>query len=124
MFIKSARDLLLKICANPHEFLDSIVSLKDFLSFSRHSKKNFIGECLPFYKLIFFLTKIMIRGSVQDELDYFFKSFHGAKVSVRIGAKNAFSEARKRLHLRAFIGSNGIWSPSSIIIFPVGNGKE
>jgi hypothetical protein len=124
MFIKAARHLLLKICANPHEFLDSIVSLKDFLSFSRYSKKNFIGESLPFYKLISFLTNIMMKGSVQDGMDYFFKSFHGAKVFVRISAKNALSEARKRPHHRAFIGSNGNLVSFFYHYFPAENGKE
>jgi len=52
--------------------------------------------------MIFFLMN-MIKGSVQDELDHFFKAVHASEVSERTVTKCAFTRARKKLHHQAFI---------------------
>jgi len=68
-----ARNLLLKICANVIEFINKITFSKDFLSRYRKSEKYFIRDrLLPFHNMIFFLMN-MIKGSLQNELDYFFQ---------------------------------------------------
>ena len=98
-----AQDLRLKICANLIEFLNKIILSEDFISRHRRSPKDFVRErLLPFHNMIFFLMN-MIKGSLQDELDYFFKSVHAEEVSVRTVTKGAFSKARKKLHHQAFI---------------------
>jgi hypothetical protein len=103
MLAKLARNLLLKICAKLIEFLNKIIFSEDFLFRHRHSQKDFVRErLLPFHNMIFFLIN-MIKGSLQDELDYFFKAVHADEVSGRTVTKSAFSKARKKLHHQAFI---------------------
>ena len=98
-----ARNLLLKICANLIEFLNKIIFSEDFLSRHRRSPKDFVRErLLPFHNMIFFLMN-MIKGSLQDELDYFFKAVHAEEVSSRTVTKSALTKARKKLHHQAFI---------------------
>ena len=98
-----ARNLLLKICANLIDFLHKIIYSEDFLSRHRQSEKNFIrNRILPLHTMILFLMN-MIKGSLQDELDYFFKALHAEEISVRTVTKSAFSKARKKLHHQAFI---------------------
>jgi hypothetical protein len=100
---KLARNLLLKICANLIEFLNKIIFSEDFLSRCRQSEKDFKrNRLLPFHTMIFFLMN-MIKGSLQDELDYFFKAIHAEDISTRTVTKSAFSKARKKLHYQAFI---------------------
>jgi hypothetical protein len=101
-----ARKLLLKICANLIDFLNKIILSDDFLARHRRSEKDFVRErLLPFHKMIFFLINL-IKGSIQDELDDFFKTIHAEDVSTRIVTKSAFSKARKKLHHQAFIELN------------------
>lgn len=103
IFILLARNLRLKICANLIKFLNKIIFSKDFLSRHRQSEKDFIRERrLPFHKMIFFLMNL-VKGSLQDELDYFFKAAHAEDVSIRTVTKSAFSKARKKLDYEAFI---------------------
>ena len=98
-----ARNLLLKICAKLIYFLNKIIFSEDFLSRHRRSPKDFIRErLLPFHNMLFFLMN-MIKGSVQDELDYFFKAILAEEVSARTVTKGAFIKARKKLHHGAFI---------------------
>lgn len=98
-----ARDLLLKICANLINFLNKIILSDDFLARHRRSEKDFVRErLLPFHNMIFFLINL-IKGSLQDELDFFFKAIHAEEVSTRTVTKSAFSKARKKLHHQAFI---------------------
>jgi len=97
-----ARKLLLKICANLIEFLNKIIFSEDFLSRHRQSEKDFIRDrLLPFHNMIFFLMN-MIKGPLQDELDYFFKAIHAEDISTRTVTKSAFPKARKKLHHQAF----------------------
>jgi len=98
-----AQNLLLKICAKLIKYLKEIIFSEDFISRHRKSQKDFTRErLLPFHTMIFFLMN-MIKGSLQDELDYFFKAVHAEEVSVRAVTKGAFTRARKKLHYQAFI---------------------
>lgn len=77
MLVELARNPPLKICANLIEFLKTTIFSQDFLSRHRRYHKDFVRErLLPFHYMIFFLMN-MIKGSLQDELDYFFKALHG-----------------------------------------------
>jgi len=103
MLAMLARNLPLKICANLIEFLNKIILSEDFIFRHRRSQKDFVRErLLPFHNVIFFLMN-MIKGSLQDELDHFFKAVHAEEVSVRTVTKSAFTKARKKLHHQAFI---------------------
>lgn len=78
---KLARNLLLKMCANLIEFLKEIIFSPSFLERHRRSPRDFVRErSLPFHNMIFFLTNL-IKGSIQDELDYFFKAIHGKDIA-------------------------------------------
>ena len=103
MLAALAQNLRLKICANLIDFLNKIIFSEDFLSRHRRSSKDFVRErLLPFPNMIFFLMN-MIKGSLQDELDYFFKAVHAEEVSTRTVTKSAFTKARKKLHHDAFV---------------------
>ena len=103
MFTLLARDLLLKTCANLINFLNKIIFSEDFLFRHRRSQKDFVRErLLPFHNMIFFLMNL-VKGSLQDELDCFFKAVHAKEVSTRTVTKSAFTKARKKLHHQAFI---------------------
>lgn len=98
-----ARNLILKICANLIDFLNKIIFSEDFLSCHRRSPKDFVRtRRLPFHHMIFFLMN-MIKGSFQDELDYFFKAINAEDVCSRTVTKSAFTKARKKLSHQAFI---------------------
>lgn len=98
-----ARNLLLKMCANLIDFLNKIIFSEDFLSRHRRSPKDFVRiRQLPFHNMIFFLMN-MIKGSLQDELDYFFKAINAEDVCSRTVTKSAFTKARKKLSHQAFI---------------------
>src|SRR5665647_1866718 len=92
MLAALAQNLRLKICANLIDFLNKIIFSKDFVR----------ERLLPFPNMIFFLMN-MIKGSLQDELDYFFKAVHAEEVSTRTVTKSAFTKARKKLHHDAFV---------------------
>lgn len=103
MLVASARNLLLKNCANLIGFLNKIIFSEDFLSRHRRSQKDFVRQrLLPFHNMIFFLMNL-IKGSIQDELDYFFKAVDAQEISVRTVTKSALTKARKKLHHQAFI---------------------
>lgn len=101
-----ARKLLCELCANMVEFLKKIIFSEQFLARHRQSDRNFIrNRILPFSALIFFLMNF-IKGSLQDELDYFFKALGNVDVAIRKVTKSAFCKARKRLKHHAFIELN------------------
>lgn len=95
--------VLSELCANLVKFLKEIITSEEFLARHRQSDKNFIrNRIIPFPVLIFFLMNL-IKGSLQDELDYFFKALSNFDVAARIVTKSAFCKARKRLNNTAFI---------------------
>ena len=101
-----ARNMLCYICANLIKYLKKIILSREFLTQHRKSDKNFTRRrSLPFPTLILFLMNL-IKGSIQDELDNFFKAINGMDVAVRTVTKSAFCKARKRLKYQAFIELN------------------
>lgn len=98
--------LLRQYCANLVEFLKKIIFSEQFLARHRQSDKDFTrNRILPFYVLTFFLMNL-IKGSLQDELDYFFKALGNLEASVRKVTKSAFCKARMRLKHQVFIELN------------------
>lgn len=50
----------------------------------------------------------MVKRSLQDELDEFFKAINGRKIAARIVTKSAFCQARRKLHYEAFVELNQV----------------
>jgi hypothetical protein len=105
-WLSLAQNLLLKICANLIDFLRIIITSKTFLNRYRRSPKDFTRErILPFPTMILFLINL-IKGSIQDELDYFFKTLQQNDIPERAVTKSAFTKARRKLRHKAFIALN------------------
>jgi hypothetical protein len=101
-----ARNLLCEVCAKLIDFLKKIIFSEKFLSSNKQSSKYFIrNRILPFHNIIFFLMNL-IKGSYQDELDYFFKAIDHSEAFVRKVTKSAFCKARKKLKSEAFTKLN------------------
>lgn len=80
----------------------------DFLERHRRSEKDFTrNRCLPFHRVVLFLMNL-VKRSLQDELDEFFKIETGEDVATREVTKSAFSQARQKLHAGAFIELNTV----------------
>lgn len=50
----------------------------------------------------------LVKRSIQDELDEFFKAVRGSKIAARIVTKSAFCQARRKLNYEAFIELNQV----------------
>ena len=101
-----ARRLLCDVCANLIDFLKKIIFSEKFLSSHKKSTQNFTrNRILPFHYIIFFLMNL-IKGSYQDELDYFFKAVDHSESFIRKVTKSAFCKARKKLKFEAFTKLN------------------
>jgi len=101
-----ARNLLCDFCAKLIEFILKIITSKHFLEKHRTSKKAFTrNRLLPFTTLIYFFINLN-KGSVQDELDHFFKAVNRSDVAERLITSSAFTKARKKLKYHAFIDLN------------------
>jgi len=80
----------------------------DFLERHRRSEKDFTRHrCLPFHRVVLFLMNL-VKRSLQDELDEFFKIESGEDMATREVTKSAFSQARQKLHAGAFIELNTV----------------
>lgn len=79
--LKLARKLHSNTCAKLLEFLKKLITSDAFIKQNRQRPTDFIRQRkLPFSTLIFFLIKL-IKGSYQDELNYFFKAILGFDVA-------------------------------------------
>ena len=88
------------------ETLRTRLESEEFLKRHRKSKKDFIRKrYLTFACMILMLINMMKR-SLQDELDEFYKALNKEKVPSRFVTKNAFSQARKKLKASAFVELN------------------
>ena len=96
----------MNICAKLINFLKNIIFSPDFSHRHRNSNQDFIrSRKLPFPSLLIFLLNL-IKGSLQDELDNFFKVINHQSIATREISKSAFSQARKKLKHTAFIELN------------------
>ncbi len=85
------------------ETLKTRLTAPDFMERHRRTQKDFTRKrCLTFVIVVLFLLN-MIKRSLQDELDEFFKLQNGDEVAARIVTKSAFTQARKKLKPEAFI---------------------
>ena len=91
-----------------------IKQLKKHLSDAEFIDRHRIGaqsftrnRLLPFQTIVLFLINLL-KGSVQDELDHFFKGFHNTGTWQRVVSKSAFCRARMKLSYLAFVELNQI----------------
>lgn len=79
---------------------------KEFLNRHRKRKQDFTRRrCLPFTFVVLLLIN-MLKRSLQDELDEFYKALHGKKIASREVSKSAFTQARSKLKASAFTELN------------------
>lgn len=79
---------------------------EEFLKRHRKNKQDFTRKrCLPFVFVVLLLINMMKR-SLQDELDEFYKALSQEKVASRVVSKSAFSQARQKLKASAFVELN------------------
>jgi len=84
------------------------IGSNEFKERHRVSKKAFSRErTLTFPIVVLFLVNL-VKRSLQDELDEFFKAIQGGKVAERIVTKSAFCQARLHLHYEAFVELNQV----------------
>lgn len=92
--------------ANIIEFIKNIIHSQIFLLKFRKSDNDFTrNRKLPFHLLILFLLN-MIRASLQNELDNFYKLIFNSEIAISYITKSAFTKARKKLKYQAFIELN------------------
>ena len=93
-------------CAKLTELLKKIIFSDEFVVKYRKSENDFVrSRKLPFSYLILFMLNIL-RSSIQNELDNFFKIITGSDVPVHFITKGAFTKARKKLKYQAFVELN------------------
>jgi hypothetical protein len=94
------------VCQGLIERIRSQLFSEEFKVRYRRTKKDFTrNRCLPFVIVVLFLLN-MVKRSLQDELDEFFKLLNHEEVAVQIVTKSAFSQARKKLKYEAFVELN------------------
>lgn len=86
--------------------LKVILEADEFKERHRRSERDFSrNRCLTFCVVVLFLIN-MVKRSLQDELDEFFKAIQQGKLAEREVTKSAFSQARRKLKHTAFIELN------------------
>ena len=81
------------LCTGRLAALKARLFAPDFLERHRRSEKDFTRKrSLPFCRVVLFLMNL-VKRSLQDELDEFFKIETGEDVATREVTKSAFSQA-------------------------------
>lgn len=79
---------------------------EEFKEKYRQSVKNFIRQrSLPFTFVVLFLLNL-VKRSLQDELDEFFRVVLDTPIAMRVVSKSAWTQARRKLKYEAFIELN------------------
>ena len=101
-----ARWLKTNLYANLINLLNNIISSNQFIERHRLQKNSFTrNRSLPFKSVILFLINLL-KSSIQNELDKFFKAITTEDLPDRVVTGSAFTQARKKLSHRAFIEMN------------------
>ena len=103
-----APKLRLKYCANLVATLNKTIENDDFIARHRLSPKAFVRKRRLTFKTMILLLINMLKGSIQDELDHFFKAVNHSEVCERFVTNSAFSQARKNLNPLAFVELNNV----------------
>lgn len=101
-----AWSVLSEYCANILEYLRKIINSEDFFNRHRLSSNSFVRKRFLTFRIMILLLINMLKGSIQDELDHFFKAMSHSEIFNRVVTKSAFSQARKNLDPLAFVELN------------------
>lgn len=95
-----------KLYVNLVDHLRVVLVSDKFKNRHRCNDKYFVRRrCLPFVTVILIVLN-MLKRSLQDELDEFFRAIKRGEVSERFVTKGAFTQARKKFKHTAFIELN------------------
>ena len=101
--IMLAQALLCELCAKVIEFLKETITSQDFISRHKKSDQDFKRKrSLPFTTVVIFLINLL-RSSIQNELDHFFKAINKSDIAQTQVTASAFCQARKKLKHSVFI---------------------
>jgi len=105
-FGELARWLKFNSYASIINLLNNIISSNQFIDRHRINSKAFTRErSLPFKLVILFLINLL-KSSIQNELDKFFKTINHSELPERVVTSSAFTQARQKLSHKAFIELN------------------
>ena len=89
-------------CATIVDFIKKILINESFIKRHKISKTDFTRKrSLPFATVFIFLINLL-KSSIQNELDKFFKTINSTDVPQREVTASAFCQARKKLNYTAF----------------------
>ncbi len=101
-----AQNLVRDLCAKTITFIKNKLISDEFISRHKQNLTDFTRKrSLPFHVLFVFLINL-IKSSLQNELDIFFKQIHHTDVPERKVTASALSQARHKLKHQAFIELN------------------
>ena len=101
-----ARWLKTNLYASLTNLLNKIISSNEFVKRHKLEESAFTRErILPFKLVIVFIINLL-KSSIQNELDKFFKIINGSELPERHVTNSAFCQARKKLSHKAFIELN------------------
>jgi Transposase DDE domain len=101
-----AQWLKTNLYANIIKLLNNIISSNQFINQHRLYPTAFTrNRSLPFKSVIVFLVNLL-KSSIQNELDKFFKIINHSELPERVVTSSAFTQARKKLSHKAFIELN------------------
>lgn len=101
-----AQNLGRDLCARTITFIKNKLISQEFISRHKQNLADFTRKrSLPFHVLFIFLINL-IKSSLQNELDIFFKQIHHTDVPQRKVTTSALSQARHKLKHQAFIELN------------------
>lgn len=101
-----ARNSVRDLCASTIAFIKNTLTSGEFISRHKQNITDFTRKrSLPFHVLFVFLINL-IKSSLQNELDIFFKQIHHTDVPERKVTASALSQARQKLKHQAFIELN------------------
>lgn len=101
-----AQNLVRDLCAATITFIKNKLISLEFISRHKQNLTDFTRKrSLPFHVLFVFLINL-IKSSLQNELDLFFKQIHHTDIPQRKVTASALSQARHKLKHQAFIELN------------------
>ncbi len=94
------------MCARLVEYLDNIITSKEFLNKHRFSDKFFVRERLLSFPTLIYYFMNLPKGAYQNELDNYFKALAHLECAERFVSKAALCKARHKFDFTAFVELN------------------
>lgn len=101
-----ARNSQSKYSAKHIKYLNKIIDSEDFIEKYKKSKKDFTRTRTLSFKIVVFFLLNLLKSSLQNELDNFFKVLNGKEVPDQKATASALCQARKKLKHEIFIELN------------------